>query len=339
MAQIGELTPNTTFWVRVRRAGHAATLAIPIVVGTKSLGDNSFPMTLPLGGVQYDPPPATLPADASPTLAAAQALWTALDAADAQAGGAATRLSDPHPRLPRRRRCRRPAVPAGKLALDPAPVDARRPPEAGPGDVPILIIGGGTGGVAAALAAARAGRRVLLTEETDWIGGQLTAQAVPPDENPWIETFGGTRSYRAFREGVRDYYRRHFPLTPDARANPLLNPGDGFVSRLCHEPRVALAVLEAMLAPYVSSGLVTFCCGTSPSPRRRRRSRHGCHPPQSGHGPGAGVRARRLFWTPPRPGRCCHWRAWSMSSAPNPAPRPASRTPSTAPRSRATSRA
>ena len=118
----------------------------------------------------------------------------------------------------------------------------------------ILIIGGGTGGVAAALAAARAGRRVLLTEETDWVGGQLTAQAVPPDENPWIETFGGTRSYRAFRENVREYYRRWFPLTPAARANPLLNPGDGFVSRLCHEPRVALAVLEAMLAPYVSTG-------------------------------------------------------------------------------------
>ena len=121
----------------------------------------------------------------------------------------------------------------------------------------ILICGGGTGGVAAALAAARAGRRVLLTEETDWIGGQLTAQAVPPDENPWIETFGGTRSYRAFREGVREHYRRHFPLTPPARANPLLNPGDGFVSRLCHEPRIALAVLETLLAPYVSSGQVT----------------------------------------------------------------------------------
>jgi hypothetical protein len=122
----------------------------------------------------------------------------------------------------------------------------------------ILIIGGGTGGTAAALAAARAGRRVLLSEESDWVGGQLTAQAVPPDENPWIETFGGTRSYRAFREGVRDYYLRFYPLTPTARANPLLNPGDGFVSRLCHEPRVALAVLESALAPYVSNGLVTL---------------------------------------------------------------------------------
>ena len=39
----------------------------------------------------------------------------------------------------------------------------------------ILIAGGGLGGVAAALAALRLGRRVILTEETAWIGGQLTA--------------------------------------------------------------------------------------------------------------------------------------------------------------------
>jgi hypothetical protein len=46
----------------------------------------------------------------------------------------------------------------------------------------ILIVGGGLGGVAGALAALRLGKRVILTEVTDWIGGQLTAQAVPPDE-------------------------------------------------------------------------------------------------------------------------------------------------------------
>lgn len=122
----------------------------------------------------------------------------------------------------------------------------------------IIICGGGVGGVAAALACARLGRRVLMTDPTDWIGGQLTSQAVPPDENPWIETHGGTQSYRAFRDGVRRYYRDMFPLTSAARANPLLNPGLGFVSRLCHEPRVALAVLEGMLAPYVSSGQVAI---------------------------------------------------------------------------------
>ena len=35
----------------------------------------------------------------------------------------------------------------------------------------VVIIGGGTGGCAAALAAARHGLRVIMTEETDWIGG------------------------------------------------------------------------------------------------------------------------------------------------------------------------
>jgi NADPH-dependent 2,4-dienoyl-CoA reductase/sulfur reductase-like enzyme len=44
----------------------------------------------------------------------------------------------------------------------------------------VVIVGGGLGGCAAALAAARNGLSVIMTEETDWIGGQLTSQAVPP---------------------------------------------------------------------------------------------------------------------------------------------------------------
>jgi hypothetical protein len=120
----------------------------------------------------------------------------------------------------------------------------------------VLIVGGGVGGFAAALAAAAAGRSVILTEESDWIGGQLTSQAVPPDEHGWIERFGCTASYRRFREGVREYYRAHYPLTVEARTNRFLNPGNGWVSPLCHEPRVALAVLESMLAPLISSGRV-----------------------------------------------------------------------------------
>jgi len=121
-------------------------------------------------------------------------------------------------------------------------------------DCEIAVIGGGVGGFAAALAALRNGRRVILTEETRWIGGQLTAQAVPPDEHPWIEQFGCTRSYRAYRESVREYYRRNYPLNEQARARAELNPGNGGVSRLTHEFRVSVAVLEAALAPYVSSG-------------------------------------------------------------------------------------
>ena len=118
----------------------------------------------------------------------------------------------------------------------------------------VAIAGGGLGGCAAALTLLKAGRRVILTEETDWIGGQLTQQGVPPDEHPWIETHGSTRTYRELRQGIRDYYRAYYPLTAAARARADLNPGSGSVSRLCHEPRVALAVLEGMLAPYSSGG-------------------------------------------------------------------------------------
>ena len=118
----------------------------------------------------------------------------------------------------------------------------------------VVVVGGGLGGCAAALAALRSGRTVVLTEPTDWVGGQLTQQAVPPDEHPWIEKFGANASYVALRRGIRDYYRKHYPLSAEARANPTLNPGNGSVSKLCHEPRIALAVLTAMLAPYASGG-------------------------------------------------------------------------------------
>ncbi|MBJ3783106.1 FAD-dependent oxidoreductase [Devosia sediminis] len=116
----------------------------------------------------------------------------------------------------------------------------------------IAIIGGGVGGVAAALAACEAGKRVVMTDPYAWIGGQLTSQAVPPDEHPWIETHGSTRRYRRYRELVRAHYRQFYPLSVSARAETYLNPGGGWVSPLCHEPRVAHDVLTAMLEPFVA---------------------------------------------------------------------------------------
>lgn len=118
----------------------------------------------------------------------------------------------------------------------------------------VVIAGGGLGGFAAAMSSLRNKQTVVLTEETDWIGGQLTQQGVPPDEHDWIETHGATQMYRDFRSAVRDYYKKNYPLTDLAKRNPLLNPGDGSVSRLCHEPKVALAIMNDMLAPYISSG-------------------------------------------------------------------------------------
>ena len=105
---------------------------------------------------------------------------------------------------------------------------------------------------------------MILTEETAWIGGQLTSQAVPPDEHSWIESFGATRSYRELRRTIRDYYRRNYPLTAATRATPALNPGGGMVSRLCHEPRVALSALYEMFAPHISSGRLSVLLNQRP---------------------------------------------------------------------------
>ncbi|HEX2649739.1 MAG TPA: FAD-dependent oxidoreductase [Burkholderiales bacterium] len=99
----------------------------------------------------------------------------------------------------------------------------------------VLIAGGGMGGVAAALAAARQGRRVVLLEETDWLGGQMTSQGVSAlDEHEHIESFGGTRSYYAMRNAIRAHYGED-------------NPGHCWVTRLAFEPRVGVRILEGML--------------------------------------------------------------------------------------------
>lgn len=117
----------------------------------------------------------------------------------------------------------------------------------------IVIAGAGLGGCASAFAALRNGHSVIMTEETDWIGGQLSQQGVPPDEHDWIEDQGCTEFYRAFRQAVRAYYVDHYPLVKEEAKNPLLNPGNGVVSALCHEPLVAVKVLEQLFAPYISN--------------------------------------------------------------------------------------
>lgn len=131
-------------------------------------------------------------------------------------------------------------------------------------EVDVAVIGGGLGGVAAALAALELGMNVLLTEEAMWLGGQLTSQAIPPDEHPWIDQMGSTGSYRALRTKIRDYYRRNYPLLEPYRNEERLNPGMGFVSELCVEPRVAVACIMEMLAPYRATGRLQLRLGSRP---------------------------------------------------------------------------
>ena len=114
----------------------------------------------------------------------------------------------------------------------------------------ILIAGAGVGGVAAALRASDLGNSVCLTEETDWVGGQITAGGVPAlDENRFIEVTGGTRSYYELRQRIRDFYRKRYQLTPAAAALEDFNPGSCYVSPLCFEPRAGLEAIHEMLQP------------------------------------------------------------------------------------------
>ncbi len=115
----------------------------------------------------------------------------------------------------------------------------------------VLVVGGGMGGVAAALAALRRGRKACLVEETDWLGGQSTAQGVSAlDEHDLIETFGGTASYASLRRAIRAHYEE-LGLDRSAAGG---NPGSSWVTRLAFEPAVAVEAIANMLSPYVESG-------------------------------------------------------------------------------------
>ncbi len=74
----------------------------------------------------------------------------------------------------------------------------------------VVVAGAGTGGWASAIQAARMGARVLLLEETDWIGGQMAAAGVTTmDEGGfWAKIPARERGlYREFHESMSLYYQ------------------------------------------------------------------------------------------------------------------------------------
>ncbi len=129
----------------------------------------------------------------------------------------------------------------------------------------ILVVGASTGGVAAALAAAQAGRYVCLTEETGWIGGQITAQGVSAfDGNRYVETTGVTASFQTLRHAIRSEYKSRYRLSALATGEEFFNPGNCWVSALCFEAPVALRVLDRMLQPLEKKGLIRIFLRTKP---------------------------------------------------------------------------
>jgi hypothetical protein len=129
----------------------------------------------------------------------------------------------------------------------------------------VAVIGGGLGGVAAALSAAEGGANVVLTEATDWPGGQATSQAVSAlDEHALIETVPGTQSYAAFRQAIRQYYQKVYQAPGSMPDGAPLNPGNAWVSRLCFEPKVGVLVINQMLSQQVEAGRLRVWLGYEP---------------------------------------------------------------------------
>jgi hypothetical protein len=107
----------------------------------------------------------------------------------------------------------------------------------------VIIAGAGTGGCGAAIQAARLGASVLLLEETDWIGGQMTAAAVTSmDEGGTLVR--GRGIYRELVERIEAVYR---PLGIDPETAYLH-------SHICVEPRVGRRILHEMLAAARGTG-------------------------------------------------------------------------------------
>lgn len=138
----------------------------------------------------------------------------------------------------------------------------------------LLIVGGGTGGVAAAIAAGRAGLDVCITEETSWLGGQMTSQGVSAlDENYLVESSGASKNYKLFRQSIRDYYKGLGATDGGARFEPHLDPGNCWVSRLAFEPKVAVKLLSQMLEPLLQSSNLRIFMRHAPSALRKSGGR------------------------------------------------------------------
>ena len=100
----------------------------------------------------------------------------------------------------------------------------------------VVIAGGTTAAFAAAVSSAESGARTALIEPTDWVGGQLTASAVPAVDEAWHKVTD-PRTKQVFN--VSAIARKRENMTPNFRAmlDATGNPGGGWVSNYCFQPK------------------------------------------------------------------------------------------------------
>ncbi|MGP1374888.1 MAG: FAD-dependent oxidoreductase [Almyronema sp.] len=110
----------------------------------------------------------------------------------------------------------------------------------------VLVVGGGTGGTAAAIQAARQGVNTVLVSEFPWLGGMLTTAGVSaPDGNELL----------AFQTGIWGAYLRSL------MARQAEGLDHGWVSFFNHDPRVGAEIFAEWVAELPN---LTWIAGQTP---------------------------------------------------------------------------
>lgn len=106
-----------------------------------------------------------------------------------------------------------------------------------PASYDVVVVGAGPSGVAATIQAARMGEHVALLEETDWIGGQMTAAGVGTMDEDSLAT-RNSGLYKEFVDHVNNYYR-----TKGKDVNTCYYTQ----ASLCIDPQIGQTILKQML--------------------------------------------------------------------------------------------
>ncbi|HEV7453726.1 MAG TPA: FAD-dependent oxidoreductase [Candidatus Saccharimonadales bacterium] len=129
-----------------------------------------------------------------------------------------------------------------------------------PSSYDVVVVGAGPGGIAASIQAARMGAHVALLEETDWVGGQMTAAGVGSmDEGSLAARNSGL--YKEFVQNVMAYY---------GAQHKSVDTCYGGASSICVDPKDGQIILRRMLDK--ESGRLQVYTGTHVSAVIKRGS-------------------------------------------------------------------